>query len=125
VARVLVLVQLGMLTGVLAFGLATSFAVAVAAMFGAGAFRTVHVPLYDAWLNRGLDPATRATTLSMAGQADALGQLTGGPLLGAIGAVAGIPAALVAGTVFLLPAALLYVRAARGGTDVEPARQRV
>jgi DHA3 family tetracycline resistance protein-like MFS transporter len=124
VARALVVVQLGMLAGVVGFGLATGFGVAVVVLFAAGAFRTVHGPLYGAWLNRGLDPATRATTLSMAGQADALGQLTGGPLLGAIGAAAGIPAALVAGSVFLVPAGFLYLRAARRSGGPEPAAQR-
>ena len=121
VARALLLVQVGMMVAIVAFGVATGFGVAVVALFAAGAFRSVHGPLYGAWLNRGLDPATRATTLSMAGQADALGQLSGGPVLGVIGTIAGIPAALVAGAGFLVPAALLYGRAVRlGAPEVEP-----
>ncbi len=115
VARALLVIQVGMLGTIVAFGVATGFAIAVAALFAAGAFRTVHGPLYAAWLNRGLDPETRATTLSMAGQADALGQLSGGPVLGLVGSIAGIPGALVAGAGFLVPAALLYARAARRG----------
>lgn len=113
VAGALLIAQLGMMAAIVAFGIATGFGIAVAALFAAGAFRTVHGPLYGAWLNCGLDPQTRATTLSMAGQADALGQLSGGPILGLIGTLSGIPAALVAGAGFLVPAALLYARAAR------------
>jgi MFS family permease len=120
VVRALLVVQVAMLAAVLAFAVAAGFAIAAAALVAAGAFRTLHGPLYGAWLNRGLDPATRATTLSLAGQADALGQLTGGPVLGLIGALAGMPAALAAGAGFLVPAALLYARAARRGEPAGP-----
>jgi hypothetical protein len=52
VARALLVIQVGMLGTIVAFGVATGFGIAVAALFAAGAFRTVHGPLYAAWLNR-------------------------------------------------------------------------
>jgi len=55
----------------------------------------------------------------MSGQADAVGQTAGGPVLGAIGNAWGIPAALVAGAVVLTPALALYGRALRHD-GVEP-----
>jgi MFS family permease len=113
VARVLLVINGLLMMAILAFGLAAGFAVAVGAFLAVGLLRGLQGPLYAAWLNRGLEPSTRATVLSMAGQADALGQLSGGPILGLIGSLAGIRAGLVAGAAFLLPAVLLYARAIR------------
>jgi len=65
----------------------------------------------------------RATVLSMSGQADAVGQVAGGPALGGIGNVYGIRAALSVGAALLLPALGLYARASAGratpGAEVE------
>jgi hypothetical protein len=47
----------------------------------------------------------------MSGQANAIGQAGGGPILGAIGNVWGIRAALAAGAVVIAPALGLYGRA--------------
>ena len=40
--------------------------------------RQVRIPLQTAWVNHKLDPQTRATVHSMAGQVDAIGQILGG-----------------------------------------------
>ncbi|HET7807164.1 MAG TPA: hypothetical protein VFK71_01625, partial [Gaiellaceae bacterium] len=58
------------------------------------------------------------------GQADAVGQSAGGPVIGAIGNVWGIRAALLAGATALAPAAVLLARAirSRGG---EPALEEL
>ena len=53
--------------------------------------------------------------ISITNQADAVGQWTGGPALGAVGSFFGIRAALVAGAAVLLPALGLYRRAMRHG----------
>ena len=55
----------------------------------------------------------RATVLSISGQADAIGQAGGGPVLGLVGNLWGIRAALVAGAAAIAPALGLYARAAR------------
>jgi len=77
-----------------------------------GASKAFTGPIEDAWLNRHLDPATRATVLSMNGQADAIGQVAGGPPLGALASRTSIPVALLVASVVQAPAvaALLRVR---------------
>jgi MFS transporter, DHA3 family, tetracycline resistance protein len=115
VARALLVVNALLVAAIVSFGLAVGFVFATAAYLATDLFRSLANPLYAAWLNRGLEPSTRATVLSMAGQADALGQLTGGPALGVIATAAGIRAGLVAGAAFLVPAVLLYARAVRHG----------
>ena len=57
-------------------------------------------PLWSTWVNQQVtDSSVRATVLSITGQADAIGQATGGPVLGVIGNVWGIRAALTTGAV--------------------------
>ena len=112
-ARALLVIHLGMVGTTLAFGLATGFAIAAAALLGNRLLRGLQDPLYAAWLNRGLEPSTRATVLSMAGQADALGQIAGGPVLGFVGSAVSIRAALVLAGAILCPAVVLYVRVVR------------
>jgi DHA3 family tetracycline resistance protein-like MFS transporter len=82
--------------------------------------RNVAGPIFSAWLNRSIEESSvRATVISITNQADAVGQWTGGPLLGAVGNVFGIRAALAAGAACLLPALGLYGRAIRH-QGVEP-----
>lgn len=71
---------------------------------------TISEPVQDAWLNRNLDPATRATVISMTGQANAIGQATGGPAFGLIARAVSIPAALLGSAVVLSPIVALYRR---------------
>ena len=66
--------------------------------------------------DQGLDPKTRATINSVGGQADAVGQTVGGPVLGAIAGGIGVPIALVASAALQLPTLLLYRRAIHKGT---------
>lgn len=74
-------------------------------------------PLQDAWLVPKIDPQVRATVLSMMSQAGALGQVGGGPLVGAIGLRASFRAAMVVSGAVLSPALLLYARETRRRTE--------
>jgi len=97
---------------VVAFGVARNLAFALCALLVAQAMRNLIGPLYSTWLNRQItDSSVRATVISIAGQADAIGQAGGGPGLGAIGNAFGLRAALVAGGIVLAPAIALYSRA--------------
>lgn len=98
---------------IVVFGLATSFPLAAAAIWGATVSRGLSRPVYDSWLVRHIDPRVRATVLSLSGQADALGQIAGGPVIGVVGTVVSLRAAIVAAGAALLPALPLFVRAAR------------
>lgn len=100
-------------TGLVVFGLARNFPVALAAFASVDIARTTLNPLFDAWTNRGLPSAVRATVLSTYGQMDAVGQVIGGPLVGVIANQAGLRVALVVAGLLLSPVLLLYRRAHR------------
>ena len=74
-------------------------------------------PVRRAWLNRNIEPKARATTLSMMGQADAIGQVLGGPALGAVAQRTSVVTALVASALVQAPAIPLLAR-------VRPQRRR-
>jgi DHA3 family tetracycline resistance protein-like MFS transporter len=59
------------------------------------------------------EPSTRATVFSLCGQADAAGQIAGGPPIGLIGERASVRAALVATGVLFAPAVALTAAAVR------------
>jgi DHA3 family tetracycline resistance protein-like MFS transporter len=100
------------LAAMLVFAVTGSTWVAIAALLGVFFARTLAGPLYDTWLNEQItDSSVRATVLSMSGQANAIGQAGGGPVLGWIGNVWGIRAALATGAVVIAPALGLYGRA--------------
>jgi MFS transporter, DHA3 family, tetracycline resistance protein len=101
------------------FALTGAFAVAVAAYLIGGLSRRVTYPIYAAWLNRQIDSRLRATVLSMNGQSDALGQIAGGPAIGALGNVS-LRAAIAASGLLLVPALALYARAGRQGRVAKP-----
>jgi len=124
VARILRVIDLVLVAAVVGFGLAGAFWLALLTMWVVAAMRDVREPIFDAWVNQGLDPSTRATINSMGAQSDAIGQAAGGPALGVIGN-ASVPAALVVSGVLRLPALLLYARAIKRGTvgTAEPTQE--
>jgi len=96
------------------------FFAVLASFWLAGALRSVYDPLMTAWLNRLLPESSRATLFSLFGQADAVGQVAGGPVLGYAARAFGISWALAASAVALLPALPLFHRMSRVlGPDVE------
>jgi MFS transporter, DHA3 family, tetracycline resistance protein len=120
-ARLLFMLTAVLAAGWMVFALAGNLALAVGALLVAGLARSLVGPLYMTWLNQQItDSSVRATVISISGQADAIGQTAGGPVLGLIGNVFGIRAALVAAAFVLTPALALYGRAMRhGGKEPE------
>ena len=94
------------------FALAHALWLALAAMWIVNWARVAIHPLTLIWINRGLEPSSRATVLSMLGQGDALGQVAGGPALGGLGALSGVRAALLGAGVLTAPALAIYGRVA-------------
>jgi DHA3 family tetracycline resistance protein-like MFS transporter len=121
VARMLVVFTLATIAGQIGFALAGSFGLVMVIFLTALLARSMLAPLYTTWLNKQItDSSVRATVLSISGQANAVGQASGGPVLGVVGNAFGIPTALVAGALTTLPAAALYARALRhGGREPE------
>jgi hypothetical protein len=112
--RILFWTDAALLLTAVAFGLAGSFWPAVLAYGATRLLRNVASPVFGTWLNRSVeDSSVRATVLSITNQADAVGQWTGGPAIGAVGNVFSIRAALTAGALCMLPALALYRRATR------------
>jgi DHA3 family tetracycline resistance protein-like MFS transporter len=113
VARALLLLQCGWITCVLIFGLTTSFVVAALALWGKRVVESTSEPLFNTWQTRVIPSEVRATVLSALGQGDALGQVLGGPLVGAIGTAVSLRAAMVASSALHTPVLGLLLRARR------------
>jgi MFS transporter, DHA3 family, tetracycline resistance protein len=118
-ARALLGMDATVMVGMVVFGLAVSFEMAVAAYLVTRVLRRVMIPIGTAWINQSLTPNVRATVMSLNAQTDAVGQIAGGPLLGALAVSAGTPAAMLAAAAFIAPSLFLYVRTIRlHGRDV-------
>jgi len=99
----------GVAAAVVALALGPFWLAAVAVVVGSG-LRHVAYPLVQAWANRGADPGSRATLNSLVLQAESVGEIGGGPVLGGIGAVAGVPTALVTSALIFGAGGILSVR---------------
>jgi DHA3 family tetracycline resistance protein-like MFS transporter len=102
---------------VIVFALAATFTLALIALWVATALRATCTPLHATWINQHTPSNVRATILSIAGQADSLGQIAGGPAVGLIGTLYTLRAALLTSGLILLPASFLYGRAQDHQTD--------
>ncbi len=102
-----------LVSALVVFALAGSFALALAAYWVIGLARTLVGPYYTTWVNRHLSPDVRATVLSMSSQVDALGQIAAGPVMGVIGNRVSIRAALLTSAAILSPVLGFLVRARR------------
>jgi MFS transporter, DHA3 family, tetracycline resistance protein len=115
IARILRVIDAAMFVAVIVFAITGNLVVALVTSWIVGGLRSVREPIVTAWVNQGLDPATRATVNSMTTQVHAVGEASAGPVLGAIGNRS-VPLALAVSGVLRLPALLLYRRAIRRGS---------
>ena len=125
VSRALVALQIVRIGGRSLFALAPNLAFALVPFFAESMIRAAFQPLFNAWLIRRTDESIRATVLSTTSVANALGQIGGGPVAGAIGNAFGIPAALLSTAVMLIPGAAFFARSTavrRSGRRVAPTR---
>ncbi len=109
----LLILNILIVAGLVVFGLAPNFVIAVGSIWMVFSLRRTGAPLYSAWLNKGLKSEIRATVLSMRGQLDAIGQLIGGPIIGIIALQAGLRAGMIGVGLMLFPAVVLYGQALR------------
>lgn len=117
VTRTLFMIEALLVAGLVTFGLATNFALALAAYWAVGLLRQMSDPLTTAWINQSVESRVRATVFSITSQADAFGQIAGGPIVGWIGTARSLRAALVTTGLVLSPALLLYARALGQGRE--------
>jgi MFS transporter, DHA3 family, tetracycline resistance protein len=116
----------GMTFGIFAFTWSGNLWLAIAALWLVGTTRSMIGPLYGAWINRHVDSSVRATVLSVDSQANALGQIVGGPPVGYLGNISGLRIALSVSGALLLPVIFLVGRvwgmdSTKKGIIVEPA----
>ena len=93
---------------VLAVALGGSIWLVLAGFWLRGAAYALAAPVEATWLNSELPSEIRATVLSMNGQANALGQIAGGPPLGLLASGTSVRTALVASAAVLAPAVAVY-----------------
>jgi MFS transporter, DHA3 family, tetracycline resistance protein len=125
VARGMLILITGMVAGLLTFALTGNFVIALIAFWGFSSMRQTVGPLYTAWVNQHTESSVRATVISMSSQIDALGQILGGPIVGAIGLALGIPVALTICAVILAMALPLLIRTIRIDRQTEVAANEV
>jgi DHA3 family tetracycline resistance protein-like MFS transporter len=106
------------------FALATNLAVAIGFLWVASVMRQAYGPVQRAWLNQSLDSANRATLFSVDGQADALGQIVGGPIIGVVASGVSIRAGLLGSAALLGLALPLFARAFGQASDRLQAKAR-
>ena len=121
VARILLTAQALRIGAIALFALTSQLPVAIAARWAADGLQSLNAPLLDAWIARTSPSEVRATVFSVMSQGDALGQVLGGPGIGAIGAWVSLRAAIVASAALLCPA-LALLRLAGGLNPRTPVR---
>ena len=100
---------------VVGVALGDTLGLALAALWIKGAVQAVAAPVEAAWLNRELRSDVRATVLSMNAQVNAIGQVSGGPPLGALAGRTSVATALLATAGLLAPTAGIFGWLARRG----------
>lgn len=121
VSRLLVPLQLVRIACQAAFVLAPWSALALVPYLINSMLRASFYPLFNAWLIRQTDEGVRATVLSTTSVASAVGQVSGGPISGAIGNMYGIPLGLISSVAMLLPGTIFLARAIGMRTSSTPA----
>jgi DHA3 family tetracycline resistance protein-like MFS transporter len=101
-----------MVGAIMLYGLAPHISVALVMFLVFAIARSLIGPLFATWSNQHIDSQVRATVLSMQSQTDAIGQIVGGPPIGAIGLLS-LRAAFIASGLILSPALLLLHRVRR------------
>jgi predicted MFS family arabinose efflux permease len=123
--RVLALLEALTAVGMIWFGRTGRLGLAVALYLVVRLLRDGAGPILTVWLVSATEPGSRATVFSIQAQADALGQIVGGPPVGLVGQKRSIGAGISAAGLFLLPAIGLFALAARRSPvrgDPQPVR---
>ena len=101
------------LAALVVFGLAGGFFVGMLAYWSVVGLARVYNPLYLAWINQRVDSSVRATVISMDSQVDAIGQVVGGPPMGALGSLVNLRAAFLGSAAMMSVSVPLLVRVLR------------
>ena len=119
VAQTLIAVYASMIASVMLFVLSETFALVLLGLWLTQAARAIRNPLMETWINQHTESNVRATVLSIQGQTDALGQIAGGPVVGAIGLLSTVRMAISLSAIMLLPILPVIRRTARVDAPAE------
>ncbi|MFC7275374.1 MFS transporter [Paractinoplanes rhizophilus] len=112
VGRLLAALEAVTAAAMIGFGLSGQWWVAVPLYLLVRLLRNATAPIMSVWLVSATGPESRATVFSIQAQADALGQIAGGPPVGVVAQRASIGAGISVAGLFLLPAVYLFGLAA-------------
>jgi DHA3 family tetracycline resistance protein-like MFS transporter len=112
IINILLVLYSGMIVGSLVFALTDAFILAAAGFCLSQTLRNIGRPLIIVWVNQNAERQIRATLISAYWQANALGQIAGGPLLGWLATATSLRMALGVGTALYTTtlALLLFAR---------------
>ena len=108
IATTLLVVNIIFIASVAAFAAATNLAFALAMLWLRNPMRSANDPILNAWQNRFIPSRVRATVLSISGQFDAIGQIVGGPILGAIALGFSLRVSFFAAALVMAPVLVIY-----------------
>jgi MFS transporter len=111
--RLLAVIQAVTAAGTIWFGLTGLWWLAVPLYLVVSLLRTTSQPILTVWLVSATPAESRATVFSFQAQADALGQIAGGPPVGLVAGRRSTGAGLSLAGIFLLPAVSIFAWAAR------------
>lgn len=111
--RMLALLAGGRVVTTLGFAIAGSLPLALAMFWTRDLLGSLTSPIGQAWMNRNIEPRTRATVLSIQEQVGSLGEISGGPPMGWVGNRFGVRAAIAAAALVYSPVVAIYARASR------------
>lgn len=111
-ARALFVITAVMIAGLLIYAATSNLIVAISVVLIFSTVRGLAGPVFATWSNQNISSDVRATVLSMQSQTDAIGQMAGGPPMGAIGQISARLAFLASAAV-LSPTLVLLFRASR------------
>ncbi|WP_250033047.1 MFS transporter [Paractinoplanes maris] len=120
VGRVLAVIQALIAAGMISLGWAGHWWAAVGLYLGVRLLRNTAAPILNVWLVSATAPQSRATVFSIVSQADALGQVAGGPPVGLVAQRRALGAGISVAGLFVLPAVALYALAARRAPTPQP-----
>ncbi|MEU4242166.1 MFS transporter [Actinoplanes sp. NPDC026619] len=113
IGELMTVLQIVIAIGMIGFGLTGQWWAAFGLYLVVRLLRGTASPIMTIWMVSATGPGSRATVFSIQAQADALGQIVGGPPAGVVGQRRSLGAGISAAGFFLLPAAALFALAAR------------
>lgn len=120
VSRSLLVINSLQMASLAIFAVAGDFYLGALVYISAVVLSRMFDPLYLAWINQNIDSSVRATVISMGNQMDSLGQIGGGPALGALGSLGSVRLSMLGAAAALSPAIALYFRAFGQGQERAP-----